>query len=176
MLFVGPIFALALSAALAGARELTPEELNRVYELAQQDSTLSWENGTLAQCILERDYPAYSVFSTSNPFPLPDPIPSDDIPKIISLAQATLQNRPRVEGAAADEPTTPGTLLEDGSSADPASLLVAVMLAEASVGNEQTIRGVGYGDAAIAQIRHTLEQVPRVCPPTAPPLQILTFD
>lgn len=110
------------------------------------------------QCFLEREYPTLSVFSSS-PFPLPDPIPSDFIPKILSMAEATLQNRPRTNGS---DPAAAGTLLEDGAAADPASILPAIMLAERSVGNDQQIRGVGYGDAAIAQIRYTLEEVPRV--------------
>ena len=118
-----------------------------------------WENGTLAQCIIEREHPTLSVFAATNPFPLPDPIPSDSIPRILSLAEATLQNRPDAAGSSV---TSPGSLLEDGSSADPCSLLPAVMLADRSVGNDETIRGVGYADAAVAQIRYTLEEVPRV--------------
>jgi hypothetical protein len=119
-----------------------------------------WENGTLAQCIIEREHPNLSVFSSVNPFPLPDPIPSQSIPKIMSLAEVTMQNRPDAEGSGA---TAPGSLLEDGSAADPCSLLPAIMMAERSVGNEQRIKGVGYGDAATSQIRFTLEEVPRVC-------------
>lgn len=77
------------------------------------------------------------------------------------MAAATMQNRPRANGTDA---AAPGSLLEDGAAADPASLLIAIMMAENSVGNAQTIRGVGYGDAAIAQLRYTLEEVPRVSP------------
>jgi hypothetical protein len=109
--------------------------------------------------MIEREYTSLSVFSTVNPFPLPDPIPSDSIPRILSLAQATLQNRPHPNGTDA---TAPGSLLEDGAAADPCSLLPAIMLAERSVGNEQQIKGVGYADAAVSQIRFTLEDVPRV--------------
>ena len=99
------------------------------------------------------------MFSSVNPFPLPDPLASDSIPRIITLAQATLQNRPEANGTSV---TAAGSLLEDGSAADPCSLLPAVMLADRSVGNDQKIRGVGYADAAVAQIRYTLEDVPRV--------------
>jgi hypothetical protein len=123
-----------------------------------------WENGTLAQCMIEREYSSLSVFAATSPFPLPQPIPSDSIPRILTLAEATLQNRPAAQGSSA---TSPGSLLEDGSSADPCSLLPAIMLADRSVGNEETIRGVGYADAAVAQIRYTLEEVPRVCGPAS---------
>lgn len=110
--------------------------------------------------MIEREYPSLSVFSSVNPFPLPEPISSDSIPRILSLAQATLQNRPEANGTSA---TAAGSLLEDGSAADPCSLLPAIMLADRSVGNDQKIRGVGYADAAVAQIRYTLDEVPRVC-------------
>ena len=99
------------------------------------------------------------MFSSVNPFPLPDPLASDSIPRIITLAQATLENRPTANGTSV---TAAGSLLEDGSAADPCSLLPAVMLADRSVGNDQKIRGVGYADAAVSQIRFTLEDVPRV--------------
>jgi len=108
---------------------------------------------------IERDYPSLSVFSSVNPFPLPEPVPSDSIPRILTLAEATLRNRPDADGPSA---TAAGSLLEDGSAADPCSLLPAVMLADRSVGNDQKIKGVGYADAAVAQIRFTLEEVPRV--------------
>ena len=109
--------------------------------------------------MIEREYPTLSVFSSVNPFPLPDPLASDSIPRIITLAQATLENRPAANGTSL---TAAGSLLEDGSAADPCSLLPAVMLADRSVGNDQKIKGVGYADAAVAQIRYTLQDVPRV--------------
>ena len=109
--------------------------------------------------MIEREYPSLSVFSSVNPFPLPDPLASDSIPRIMTLAQATLENRPAANGTSV---TAAGSLLEDGSAADPCSLLPAVMLADRSVGNDQKIKGIGYADAAVAQIRYTLQDVPRV--------------
>lgn len=41
MRLFGTVAFAALGVALASARELSPEELDRVYQLAQQDSTLS---------------------------------------------------------------------------------------------------------------------------------------
>jgi len=78
----------------------------------------------------------------------------------MSLAEATMQNRPGPSSA------NSGSLLEDGSAADPASLLPAIMLAYWAVGNETTIKGIGYGDAVYAQIDFTLEKVPRVSLPS----------
>jgi len=108
--------------------------------------------------MIEREYSSLSVFSSVNPFPLPD-LASDSIPRIMTLAQATLENRPAASGTSV---TAAGSLLQDGSAADPCSLLPAVMLADRSVGNDQKIKGVGYADAAVAQIRYTLQDVPRV--------------
>jgi len=54
-------------------------------------------------------------------------------------------------------------LLEDGSSADPASLGIAVMLAGASeqVGGD-VIGGVNYSTAAQEEVQYQLYNVPRV--------------
>lgn len=53
------------------------------------------------------------------------------------------------------------SLLEDGSSADPASLGGAILLANASTGNA-LVNGVGYGDAARMELAYLLYNVPRV--------------
>jgi hypothetical protein len=121
-------------------------------------ATNSWENGTKAEAILERDYPSLSVFSPTSPFPIPASLPTGDIPKIISIAQTTLQNRPTTNTTAIAGGTS---LLPDGAAADPASLGIAVMLAGASTGNAQ-VNGLGYGDAATSEINYLLYNVPRV--------------
>lgn len=122
-----------------------------------------WENGTLSWTLIEREYPTLSVFSQTSPFPLPQPVPSGTIPKLMNIAQVTMQNRPGTSDAQS------GSLLEDGAAGDPVSLLGAIMIANNSVGNAQTIQGVGYGDAASAQLNYTLNKVPRVCLYPYPP-------
>ena len=120
---------------------------------------LRWENGTKAEAILEHDYPSFSVYSPTPALPLPNPLQSSAIQSIISIAQTTLQNRPATNTSA--KASAGISLLTDGSAGDPASLGFAVLLANASTGNAQ-VNGVGYGDAATAELAYMLNDVPRV--------------
>lgn len=152
------LFAAALLLASgAQAVRLTDARLDAVADVLQQIARFSWENGTKAQAFLEADYPSLSVFSPTNPFPVPDPLPSGEIPKIIDIAATTLRNRPD------DSVSANGgkTLLEDEAAGDPPSLGVAVLLANASTNNGE-VDGARYGDAAEEQLRYLLYDVPRV--------------
>jgi hypothetical protein len=121
----------------------------------------SWENGTKAQAILEWKYPSISIFSISAPppLPLPQPLPTGDIPELIDVAQVTLQNRPASNTSASA--LGGSSLLEDGSAADPASLGVAIIVANASDSSAQ-IKGVTYRQAAESEVNYLLYDVPRV--------------
>lgn len=122
---------------------------------------LRWENGTMAQAHLEWLYPTYSVFTSSgNPFPSAGQVSNEDIPSIVQLAQITLQNRPQTNTSAVMDGTG---LLEDGAAADPASLGVAVLLADKST-QGGVVNGVSYGRAAELQTNYLLYGVPRVSP------------
>lgn len=52
-------------------------------------------------------------------------------------------------------------MLEDGAAADPASLGIAVMLANHSTGNAE-VNGLRYGDAVEQELNYLLYDVPRV--------------
>lgn len=82
----------------------------------------SWENGTRAQALLEIDHPELSVFY--NPcLPITD---TSGIPEEVNaIAEYTI----------AHKPNNTLMLTEDGSAADPASLGVAVLLANATLAN-----------------------------------------
>lgn len=125
----------------------------------------SWENGTLAQAIIEFDYPAFSPFNTSLTPPTTTPSLQSSVPEpIINLARITLENRPTDQNAGTlNDPFRGGRLLEDGSSADPASLGIAVLLAGTSeqVGGD-VIGGVNYSTAAREEVEYQLYNVPRV--------------
>lgn len=154
-----PKFITALSlVASVQAIHLTDDRLDKVFDVLQDISRYSWENGTKAQAILEHSYPSLSVFSPTPAFPLPNPLPSGDISMIIDIAQTTLNNREPV-----NETSARGGLglVPDAAAADPASLGVAVLLANASTNNAQ-VAGVGYGEAATAQLNYLLYDVPRV--------------
>ena len=140
------------------AIHLTDDRLEKVYTVLQDISRYSWENGTKAEAILEYYHPSLSVFSSTSPLPLPNPLPSGDISRIIDIAQTTLNNRESVDQTSAQGGLG---LVPDAAAADPASLGVAVLLANAST-NDAQVNGSGYGQAATAQLNYLLYNVPRV--------------
>ena len=79
----------------------------------------------------------------------------------MSVAQTTMQNRPKTNTSA--KALGGSSLLNDGAAGDPASLGIAVLIANASTGNAQ-VNGVGYGDAATAELHYLLYDVPKVGP------------
>lgn len=128
----------------------------------------SWENGTKAQALIEFNYPDYSPYSTTFGNPLKDDRLANAVPdEIIAIARTTLENRP--SSSSSDVPDSQGIelgpLLEDDSAGDPASLAIAVLLANASSNADPDetgeIKGVGWGAAAESQILHLLVDVPR---------------
>ncbi|WVR09593.1 hypothetical protein IAU60_006664 [Kwoniella sp. DSM 27419] len=152
-----PLLTMLAAVPIVSAVHLTDSLLNQVYNVMNDISTASWENGTRAEAILEASYASLSVFS-SNPFPLPSNFQSGQIPQIIDIAQVTMQNRPASSSSSSS--TNGSTLLEDGAAGDPASLGITILLANASTNNQQ-INGVGYGDAATAELNYLLHTVPR---------------
>ena len=96
------------------------------------------------------DAPEYSVFSPTNIPEYGEPTPN--VEPVLAIAKKLLQEQARNEGA---HPLTNG----DGSSADPASLGVAVLLA--SVTGRGKTDGVDYGKAAEAQLDYLYTKVPR---------------
>lgn len=118
----------------------------------------SWENGTKSEAILEYSYPSYSIFT----FPLPSlSSVSNSIPQpIIDIATTTLSNRPTYGSNAT---TVGASLLSDGAASDPASLGMAVVMANASAGEGQNeVKGVTFGMAAEEEVLYLLKTVPRV--------------
>lgn len=113
----------------------------------------------MAQAQLEWVYPLYSVFTSSGiAFPRAGEISNGDIPSIIDLAQITMSNRPPTNRTAVNNGST---LLEDAAAADPASLGVTILLANASTGGA-VVNGISYGEAARLQTNFLLYNVPRV--------------
>lgn len=121
----------------------------------------SWENGTKAQALIEFAYQDFSPFSTTFGNPLTELSLSQSIPdEIIDIARTTLQQRPSSSNTSGVVGV--GSLLEDGSSADPAALGVSVLLANASAAvGTQEVKNVGWGEAAESELRYLLQEVPR---------------
>lgn len=126
----------------------------------------SWENGTYAQAVIETQYPSFSPFASSLSPPSSSTSLRQSIPiPIIDIARQTLQNRPTSNSSILNNPMRGQGLLEDGSSADPASLGIAVLMASASDGpGSEVINGVTYEVAAEEELQYQLYNVPRVSP------------
>ncbi|WVO19538.1 uncharacterized protein IAS62_000826 [Cryptococcus decagattii] len=153
-----PTLILLAALPLASATHLSNKLQNKVYNVMEDISTHSWENGTKAQAILESKYPSYSVFASSSPIPLPDKFDENDIKDVVGVAEVTMSNRPPTNTSAAAYGGS--TLLEDDAAGDPASLGVTILLANASTGNAQ-VNGVSYGDAAREELNYLLYDVPK---------------
>nr|WVH01936.1 glycosyl hydrolase family protein [Naematelia aurantialba] len=154
-----PLLSLALALVpLVSAVHLSNSTLDNVYSVMQNISQYSWENGTKSEAILERTYPSLSIFSSTAPLPLPASLPQDDISQIIDIAHTTLNNRPASNTSASAHGGS--SLLSDGAASDPASLGVAILLANWSTDNALW-NNVGYGDAATAELNYLLYDVPR---------------
>ena len=163
------------AASVARATELTPEYLNKVYNVMKDISqyrrvpysqksvcvelTCSWENGTKAEAILEYKYNSYSVFYNASAIPLPNGLDDGDVQELFDVAETTMNNRPASNTSLASH--NGSMLLSDGAAGDPASLGVAVLIANYTSGNAQ-VKGVGYGDAATSELNYLLYDAPRV--------------
>ncbi|KAM0751988.1 hypothetical protein T439DRAFT_198485 [Meredithblackwellia eburnea MCA 4105] len=107
-----------------------------------------WEIGTHAQAITEYIYPTLSPFSAGS-----IPIPTSPIAyQVLTIANYVLSTK--------QNGTLP--LMQDGSSADPASTGVAVLLAnETSTGLGYNVTPAAYGQAATDQVTALLQFTPR---------------
>ncbi|KAL1748225.1 glycoside hydrolase family 105 protein [Schizophyllum fasciatum] len=144
------VAASAALALVARAQDLSDDQLSRIRTRLSQGATKSWEIGTRAEALLEADTPDFSVFS-NNALP-----PSQDAPealdRVLSIAEDTVSDRARSNSNA----TGAQPLMQDGSAGDPASIGVAVILA-----NWTGQDGQDYAGAARDQLDYLLYHVPR---------------
>ncbi|ORY31626.1 hypothetical protein BCR39DRAFT_525995 [Naematelia encephala] len=144
--------------SLVSAVHLTNSSIDHIFSVLQNISQYSWENGTKSEALLEKTYPSLSVFSPTAPLPLPADLSQDDISQILDIAHTTLSNRPATNTSVSAHGGSP--LLSDGAAGDPASLGVAILLANWST-NNALWNNVGYGDAATMELNYLLYDVPR---------------
>lgn len=115
----------------------------------------SWELGTRSQAILSMNATEYSVLFHSTPLPPPSSVPSslsNDLAPMFDIARTIVANRTSSNKNA----TGPQPLIQDGSAADPASIGVAVLLA-----NWTGQGGEDYAGAAKDQLDFLQFKVPR---------------
>jgi hypothetical protein len=148
---------------------LTPSEIGivkqRLAEGAQQRYVLSnfsyqtyqicrsWELGTRAQALLESDSANYSVLTVGTAVPPSQNNPPSSLAEVFSIAKNVVQ-------ALGNITSSPALLIpQDGSPADPASIGVAVMLANWT--GQQRNDGLNYAQAAENQFNYLLMNVSR---------------
>ena len=108
----------------------------------------SWELGTRAQALLELSVPSFSVLTPNIPLPPPTSLNSsleNSLTDIYTIAQNTVAVLPPPPSNGTGQPLSLG----DGSSGDPASIGVAVLIA-----NWTNLSGEDYATAATAQIQY----------------------
>lgn len=137
------------------AQNLSAADIDVVTERLAQGATQSWEYGTRAEVLLELNAPSYSVFSPTA-LPPPQQIPANStsaLSDVIGIAQMIVANRSASNGNI----TGPQPLINDNATGDPASIGVAVLLANWT--NQSTVNGLDYAGAARDQLEFLLSNV-----------------
>ncbi|CAE6433452.1 unnamed protein product [Rhizoctonia solani] len=155
------LFPLAVYALSASA--LSPATIELVTARLKDAAQKSWELGTRAQALLELEAPSVSVFTASSipgsPAASSSPSFNSATPNVARLAFTNGQLDDVVglshEILAKKEPGTL-PLMKDGSSADPASNGVGMIIA-----NWTEAQGSDFAAAASDQLTWLLEHVPR---------------
>ncbi|KAI6111803.1 Six-hairpin glycosidase-like protein [Pisolithus croceorrhizus] len=139
------------------AQNLSTADIDVVTERLAQGATQSWEYGTRAEVLLELNASSYSVFSPT-PLPPPQQIPSNltsALSDVIGIAQMIVANRSTSNGNI----TGPQPLVNGNATGDPASIGVAVLLANWT--GQSTADGLDYAGAAQDQLEFLLSNVSR---------------
>ncbi|KAL4071941.1 Six-hairpin glycosidase-like protein [Scleroderma citrinum] len=139
------------------AQSLSSNQINVVSWRLAEGATHSWEYGTRAQVLLELNAPSYSVFSTTL-IPPPSEIPSNltgPLSDVFGIAHAIVANRSISNGNI----TGPQPLMNDSAAGDPASIGVAVLLANWT--GQGKVDGLDYAGAARDQLEFLLMNVSR---------------
>ncbi|KAG8819424.1 hypothetical protein FRC18_012092 [Serendipita sp. 400] len=133
------------------AQSLTDAQVRTVRQRLADVATRSWELGTRAQVLIEFDSAAYDVLSPSCKLPPNTTNPPSSLDTPFSIV------RPVVDQSTSHAQSGNGSLMDDGSVADPASLGVTVLLANwTGAGN-----GADFGGAAQRELSYLLEKAPK---------------
>ncbi|KAG1760255.1 Six-hairpin glycosidase-like protein [Suillus occidentalis] len=135
------------------AQTLTSAQISVISERLAQGAVHSWEYGTRAEALLELNAPTYSVMSF-NAVPPPHSIPSN-ITSALSEVFTIAHNI--VVARSLSNITGPQPLIADTSAGDPASIGVAVLLANWT--GQGAIDGLDYAGAARDQLDYLFQNV-----------------
>ncbi|KDQ58245.1 hypothetical protein JAAARDRAFT_155953 [Jaapia argillacea MUCL 33604] len=140
------------------SQNLTGDQIATVKSNLANGAKQSWEIGTRAQALLEYDSPQFSVFS-SEKLPLQSSIFSSSVPgslgEVLAIAQSTLSSLGGV--GTSPQPLVPN----DAVAGDPASIGVAVLLANWTGDGSSNNTNAQYGQAATNQLDFLYTDVPR---------------
>lgn len=141
----------------AYAQNLSTADVGIVTQRLAQGATHSWEYGARAEVLLELNTPSYSVFSPTS-LPPPQQIPSNltsSLSDVIGIAHMIVANR----STSNRNITGPQPLMSDNATGDPASIGVAVLLANWT--GQGAVDGLDYAGAARDQLEFLLSNVSR---------------
>ncbi|KAI5981511.1 Six-hairpin glycosidase-like protein [Pisolithus marmoratus] len=137
------------------AQNLSTTDVDIVTQRVAQGASHSWEYGTRAEVLLELNASSYSVFSPTA-LPPPQQIPStSSLSDVIDIAQMIVANRSISNGNI----TGPQPLIKDNATGDPASIGIAVLLANWT--GQGRADGLDYAGAARDQLEFLLSNVSR---------------
>jgi len=116
-------------------------------------NSISWEIGTRTQALLELNTPSYSVLTKFQSLPPSSSAPSS-LSTVLDIAAQIVANR----NASNNGTQGPQPLINDGAAGDPASIGVAVLIANWTGQGNSTL---DYAGAAKDQLDYLLQKVPR---------------
>ncbi|KAJ6547575.1 Six-hairpin glycosidase-like protein [Mycena capillaripes] len=148
----GPLAVAATLLSRVSGQALSSADVSTVTDRLATGAIQSWELGTRAQALLDLNVPNFSVFSSTG-LPPPTSVPSNTtsaIAPVFSIAHNVVSALKNVSG-----PT--GLINGDGAAGDPASIGVAVLLANWT---GQGSDGLDYAAAAQSQLEYLLNVVP----------------
>lgn len=148
---VPPAALISISAALfpQAPTGIDDARLSLVRTHLLEGNLASWELGTAAQALLEFSWPALSVFNNAA-FPPPRSLSPDySASDVLDIAHRVVSEKP------ANSPTL---IANEGSAADPASIGVAVLLANWTQDDPSNTM---YSAAAGSQLGYLLHTAPR---------------
>ncbi|KAF7322986.1 hypothetical protein HMN09_00078300 [Mycena chlorophos] len=144
------LFLLATPLLPGALAQLSSTDVATVSSKLAQGATESWEIGTRAEALLELNANQFSVFSS---IPPPNSVPSNTtsaLSPVFSIASNVVKALKNTSAPAALIPN-------DGAAGDPASIGVAVLLANWTGQND----GLDYARAAQNQLDYLLYEVPK---------------
>ncbi|KAG8949857.1 hypothetical protein FRC04_008160 [Tulasnella sp. 424] len=130
---------------------IDPGLLDLVSQRARDSSLKSWELGTLSEAFLEIDWPQVSVFGERGVPPPRGATGKNNVSTVLELANYAIAIRPK--GTL--------TLFVDGAVGDPASLGVAVLLANWTQASRPDEAGNNYNTPLRQQMDYLLNGAPR---------------